>query len=75
VARYAAARTDLIPEGPAQDEVRHIANQTTPSLGFYGAVLVLAFLAPKAAAFGYLVISIVAVLPRPTRFAPHRGGA
>lgn len=74
IARYASARPDLIPEGPAQDEVRHIANQTTPSLGFYGAVIALAFLAPRVAAFGYLAVSIIAVLPRPTRFAPHRGG-
>jgi hypothetical protein len=74
IARYAAARADLIPERAAQDEVRDIATQTTPSLGFYGVVIVLAILAPKVAAFGYLVISIIAVLPRPTRFAPHRGG-
>jgi TMEM175 potassium channel family protein len=73
IARYASSRSDLIPEGAAQDEVRHIANHTTPSLGFYGVVIVLAFLAPKAAAFGYLAVSIIAVLPRPTRFAPHRG--
>ena len=74
IGRYAAARPELVPEGVARDDVRNIATQTTPSLGFYVGVIALAFLAPKVAAFGYLVISIVAVLPRPTRFAPHRGG-
>jgi TMEM175 potassium channel family protein len=74
IARYAASRRHLVPEGIAQDEVRDIATLTTPSLGFYGIVIALAFLAPKVAACGYLVISILAVLPRPTRFAPHRGG-
>ena len=34
----------------------------TPSLGFYVGVIVLAVLAPKVAAFGYLVIAILAVL-------------
>jgi uncharacterized membrane protein len=72
--RYAAGHPELVPEGTARDEVSHIASQTTPSLGFYGVVIALAFLAPKAAAFGYLAVSIIAVLPRPTRFAPHRGG-
>jgi TMEM175 potassium channel family protein len=74
IARYAAARPVLVPEGPAQDEVSDIATRTAPSLGFYGVVIALAFLAPKVAVFGYLVVSIIAVLPRPTRFAPHRGG-
>jgi TMEM175 potassium channel family protein len=74
IARYAAARPELVPDGSARDEVRDIAAQTTPSLGFYGVVIALAFLAPKVAVFGYLAISIIAVLPRPTRFAPHRGG-
>jgi len=74
IGRYAAAHPELVPEGAARDEVRDIAAQTTPSLGFYGVVIALAFLAPKVAAFGYLAISIIAVLPRPTRFAPHRGG-
>jgi uncharacterized membrane protein len=74
IARYAASRTELIPDRAVQDELRDIATQTTPSLGFYGVVIVLAFLAPKVAAFGYLAIAIIAVLPSPTRFAPHRGG-
>jgi hypothetical protein len=36
--------------------------RTTPNLGFYVGVIVLAIFAPKVAAFGYLVIAIVAVL-------------
>ena len=35
---------------------------TTPSIGFYIGVIVLALLAPKIAVFGYLVIAVVAVL-------------
>jgi hypothetical protein len=47
----------------------------TPSLGFYVAVIVLAIFAPRVAAFGFLVIAIVAVLRvhgdqiRPTQIA------
>jgi len=73
-ARYAAARPVLVPEGPARDEVGDIATRTTPGLGFHGVVIALAFRSPKVAVFGYLAVSIIAVLPRPTRFAPHRGG-
>ena len=34
----------------------------TPNLGFYAVVIVLAIVAPEVAAFGFLVIAIVAVL-------------
>jgi hypothetical protein len=34
---------------------------TTPSIGFYVAVVFLALIAPKVAAFGYLAIAVVAV--------------
>ena len=43
-------------------EFNAIALATTPSVGFYVAVIVLALLAPKIAVFGYLVIAVVAVL-------------
>jgi uncharacterized membrane protein len=42
-------------------EVQAIGRATTPSIGFYAVPLVLAFVAPKVAAFGYLVVAIVAV--------------
>ena len=57
----ASDRSLLKPE-VSENEVNAIARATTPNLGFYLGVIVLAFIAPKVAAFGYLVIAIVAVL-------------
>ncbi len=51
----------LQPEVSAK-EFNAIALATTPSVGFYVGVIVLAVLAPKIAVFGYLLIAIVAVL-------------
>ena len=45
----------------SEKEVNKILKATTPNLGFYVAVIVLGLLAPRVAAFGYL-IAIVAVL-------------
>ena len=45
-----------------EQEINAITLATTPNIGFYVGVIVLAFIAPKVAAFGYLVIAIVAVL-------------
>ena len=52
----------VLKPGVTEKEITAITLATTPSVGFYVAVIVLAFIAPKAAAFGYLVIAIVAVL-------------
>jgi uncharacterized membrane protein len=57
-----ASDRDLLKPEVSQKEVNAIARATTPNLGFYLAVIVLAFIAPTVAAFGYLVIAIVAVL-------------
>ena len=46
----------------SEQEINAILVATTPSLGFYLGVIVLAIFAPKVAAFGYLLIAIVAVL-------------
>ena len=43
-------------------EIDGILSATTPNLGFYVGVIALAVFAPKVAAFGYLVIAIVAVM-------------
>jgi uncharacterized membrane protein len=56
----ASDRTLLRPE-VSEKEVNAIARATTPSLGFYVAVIVLAFVAPRVAAFSYLLIAIVAL--------------
>ena len=43
-------------------EINAILAATTPSLGFYVGVILLALFAPRLAAFGYLVIGVVVVL-------------
>jgi TMEM175 potassium channel family protein len=52
----------LLKPDVSEKEVDAIARATTPNLGFYLAVILLAFIAPQVAAFGYLVIAIVALL-------------
>jgi hypothetical protein len=46
----------------SEAEVRAILVAATPNIGFYVGATVIAIIAPKIAAFGYLVIAIVAVL-------------
>jgi len=60
-ASVASDRSLLEPE-VSEKEVNTIARATTPNLGFYVVVIVLAFIAPKVAAFGYLLIAIVALV-------------
>jgi uncharacterized membrane protein len=43
-------------------EINAILAATTPSLGFYVGVILLALVAPRVAAFGYLVIGVIVVL-------------
>jgi uncharacterized membrane protein len=52
---------DLLKPEVSEDDVNAMTLAMTPSLGFYVAVIVLAIFAPKVAAFGFLVIAIVAV--------------
>jgi uncharacterized membrane protein len=52
----------LLKPDVSKKKVDAIARATTPNLGFYLAVILLAFIAPKVAAFGYLVIAIVALV-------------
>jgi TMEM175 potassium channel family protein len=51
----------LMPEVD-EKEVNAIALATAPTIGFYFAIILLAVVAPRVAAFGYLVVAIVAVL-------------
>jgi uncharacterized membrane protein len=46
----------------SEKEINAIALATTPSIGFYVAVIALAIFAPRIAVFGYLVIAVVGVL-------------
>jgi TMEM175 potassium channel family protein len=52
---------DLLKPDVSKREINALVVATTPSLGFYVGVIVLAIFAPRVAAFGYLVIGIVAV--------------
>ena len=47
----------------AELEWRGILHATTPNLGFYVIAILLAIVAPQVAAFGYLVLAILLVLP------------
>jgi uncharacterized membrane protein len=60
--RVAARDRKLLKSDVTDAEVNAIGQATTPSLGFYIVLTALAFIAPKVAAFGYLVIAIVSVL-------------
>ena len=44
------------------DEVKAILLASTPSIGFYAGAIALAIVAPRIAAFGYLLIAVVGVL-------------
>ena len=57
-----ASDRSLLKPDVSEKEVDAIARATTPKLGFYLAVILLAFIAPKVAALGYLAIAIFAVL-------------
>ena len=60
--RAAAASRDLLEEGVTDAEVDRILRASTPDPGFYVVVLVLAVVAPRVAAFGFLVAAIVIIL-------------
>ena len=45
----------------SEQEINAILLATTPNLGFYVGVIVLAIFAPRVAAFGYLVIAVIGV--------------
>ncbi len=59
--RYVAAHRDLLEPDVTDEDVKAMTLLTTPSIGFYVVVVLLAFLAPQVAAFGYLLIAVVAV--------------
>jgi hypothetical protein len=59
--RYAAAHRDLLSPGVSDGEVKAMTQLTTPSIGLYVAVVLLALVAPHVAVFGYLVIAVIGV--------------
>jgi hypothetical protein len=60
---YVGRRGDLVHEGIQRDHIMAAAARTRPSLGFYSGVLVLALVAPRLAAFGFLAIALLALAP------------
>ena len=63
-ALWAAIARDrgLLEPEVSEKEINAIMVAATPNLGFYIGVIVLAIFAPKVAAFGYLLIAIVALV-------------
>jgi len=52
----------LLKPDATEQEIKQIVIAASPTLGFYVGVIVVALLAPRVAAFGYLIIAIVSVL-------------
>ena len=59
--RVVASDRPLLRPEVSGAEVQAIGRATTPNIGFYVVVMVLALAAPKVAAFAYLLIAVVAV--------------
>ncbi|HWB56724.1 MAG TPA: TMEM175 family protein [Gaiellaceae bacterium] len=58
IARYIAGHPGFVREGVTKEELKAASSRSTPNLAFYGAVLVLAIVAPQVAAFGFLLIAL-----------------
>lgn len=59
--RYVVAKGDLLHEG-RRAEIELLNSRLAPSLGFYAVILLLALVAPSAAAFGFLAVAVLAVV-------------
>ena len=59
--RYVVSRRELVGEGRGP-ELESLNARLAPSLGFYSIILLLALVAPSAAAFGFLAVALVAVI-------------
>jgi uncharacterized membrane protein len=67
-----SSERSLLRSEVTDEEIDAITRVTTPNLAFYAGAIVLALIAPYAAAFGYLAIAIVAVLRARGGSAPRR---
>ena len=73
--RYIARHRDLLEPGVSDEEIAAITLIATPHMAFYALVLLLAVIAPRVAAFGYLAIAVVVVFrSRGDYTAPARRG-
>jgi hypothetical protein len=59
--RYAGSRPDLVVE-ERREQIVAQAVQSSPNLGLYVGVLALAFISPRIAAFGFLVIAVLMIM-------------
>ena len=59
--RVASGDRALLEPDVTEADVRAVTRATTPSLGFYGAVTVVAIVAPVVAAVGFLVVAVLGV--------------
>ncbi len=59
--RYIATHRNLLEPGVTDAEIKAIARAAAPNMAFYAVVVLLALLAPQAAAVGYLLIAVRAV--------------
>jgi uncharacterized membrane protein len=59
--RAVSSDRQLLKSDVSDAEVRAIGQATTPSIGLYAIVLIVAILVLRVAAFGYLAIAIIAV--------------
>ncbi len=68
--RYVAAHRELLEPDVTDEEVTAITLATTPNIGFYVAVVLLALVAPQVAAFGYLLVAVDRRVPPARRRQP-----
>jgi uncharacterized membrane protein len=60
--RTAASNRELIDEAVTDAELQSILRSSLPDPGFYIGVIVMAIIAPRVAAFGFLVVSLLLVV-------------
>jgi uncharacterized membrane protein len=65
---YASRRRELLREGVAPDELRELSRHIRPTAPFYGLILLLALVAPRAAVWLFLGLALASVI------APIRSG-
>ena len=59
---YAARHRELLREDVTDAELRWLNSRLRPTPGFYGAILLLALLAPRGAVWMFLVVSLASAL-------------
>jgi hypothetical protein len=60
-----AQHHDLLEPAVTDEDIKAMTLLTTPNVGFYVLVAALAILAPRVAAFGYLLIAVIGLFRQP----------